>query len=257
MKFLTLLTIWLLASLQTFAARDFSKNLSNWMTLGVNKMGPLIGSVGGISYSFVIWKDTAASTEVDVPVHFYNGGGSLVMWYSNIGFTTPNGRHYFARVPGDSYGVSINTTPLTTTGVWERYVITVDWSANPYSMKVYKDGTLMSSGTYATTGGNYTHTTSTTADTLGCFSSSSTGVANSTVYQIDGAMAEIAVWRKVLTARDAKSLGTGACPLKVQPASLVTYWRLNGQGSPEPELFNGVSGTINGSVPTRDHPLVR
>jgi hypothetical protein len=227
------------------------------MTLGVNKIGPLLGSVSGISYSFAIWKDTAASSEVDVPLHCYNGGGSLVMWYSNIAFTSPTGRHYFARVPGDSYGCSINTTPLTTTGVWERYVVTVNWSANPYSMKVYKDGTLMSSGTYGTTGGNYTHTTATIADTIGCFSSSATGVANSTVYQIDAGLAEVAIWNDELTAGDAVSLGGGACPLKVRPQKLVAYWRLNGQGSPEIELINKVEGTINGSVPVRDHPPVR
>ena len=28
-------------------SRDFSKSLSNWITLGVNKIGPLLGSVGG------------------------------------------------------------------------------------------------------------------------------------------------------------------------------------------------------------------
>lgn len=257
MKYIIILSVWLCASSQIFAARDFSKNLSNWMTLGVNKIGPALGSVGGMSYSFVIWKDTAASSEVDVPAHFYNGGGSIILWYSNIGFTSPNGRHYFARIPANSYGVSFNTTPLTTTGVWERYVVTVDWSANPYQFRIYKDGSLMSSGSFATAGGNYTHTTATAADTIGCQSSSSTGVAAGTVYQIDGGMAEVAVWKKVLTAGDAVSLGSGACPLKVQPASLVTYWKLNGQGSPEIELFNKIEGTINGSVPVREHPAVR
>lgn len=238
-------------------SRDFSKSLSNWITLGVNKIGPLLGSVGGISYSFAINKDTAASSEVDVPAHFYNGGGSIILWYSNIGFTSPTGRHYFARVNTDSYAVSMNVTGLTTTGSWDYITVTVDWSANPYSIKVYKNGSVLSSGTFATTGGNYTHTTATNADTLGTYSSTSTGVPNNTVYCIDGGMAEFAVWKKVLTAGDAVALGGGACPLKVQPQSLVNYWRLNGQGSPEIEIINKIEGTINGSVPVRGHPAVR
>lgn len=238
-------------------SRDFSKNLSNWMTLGVNKIGPLLGSAGGFSYSFAIYKDTAASTEVDVPAHFYNGTGSIVQWYTNIGFTSPTGRHYFARINADSYAVSINVTGLTTTGTWDYIVVSIDWSANPYSITVYKNGSVLSSGTFATTGGSYTHTVPTAADVIGCFSSTSTGVPNSTVYCIDGGMAEFAVWKKSLTAGDAVALGGGACPLKVQPQSLVGYWRLNGQGSPEIELINKVEGTINGSVPVRDHPAVR
>ena len=68
--------------------------------------------------------------------------------------------------------------------------------SKPILDQVYKNGSVLSSGTFATTGGNYTHTTATNADTLGTYSSTSTGVPNNTVYCIDGGMAEFAVWKK-------------------------------------------------------------
>lgn len=226
-------------------SRDFTKNVSNYLSLGNNGIGNVLGSVGGVSVSFVMNRDTVGS--LDDAFSFNNGNSaSLLIWRMTDSI-------YSARVSADSYGKFLAAN-YNSTGSWRYHGISVDWSANPYVITRYLNGTSAATASPAATGGNYVHTSATIPDMIG--TSTNGAGAPETTRQMDAKIAEFAVWAKVLTAGDFLALGNGASPLKVQPQFLRGYWKLNGQGSPEVELINRL-GTITGSLPVADHPLVR
>jgi hypothetical protein len=69
-----------------------------------------------------------------------------------------------------------------------------------------------------------------------------------------GAVAFPAIWNFTLTDADVASLAAGASPLMVQPGNLVSYCRLTGGSSPEPDLLGGsfaLTGTPTESVNPR------
>lgn len=235
-------------------SRDFSQNVANFMSLGANAIGPKLGSASGHSVSFYgYWDLSAANSE---PWSFWNGDGACSSLYQPVSGT---GRVYAARVNADLFTkyASVVTAPTTLTPYF--YGIKTDWSANPYTVEVFRNGSSIFTGnTPAATGGNYVHTTATYLDCLGCWCNSATAPTSST-RQMDGKLGEFAMWNKTLTTGDFIALGQGACPLKVQPQSLIAYWRLNGQGTSttEIEIINGLTGTINGTIALANHPLVR
>lgn len=72
----------------------------------------------------------------------------------------------------------------------------------------------------------------------------------------NGYAAECAIWNVALSAAEIASLGKGFSPQMIRPQSLVGYWPLHGNASPEPDLRNGNNGTISGSPTKNDHPRV-
>lgn len=227
-------------------SRDFTKNTSNYFSLGNNAIGNVLGSVGGMSVSFVLYRDSIGT--FDDAFAFNNGNSAQSMIWRMTGSV------YVARVSADGYGKLLGAN-YTSTGSWRYHGLSVNWSANPYVISRYIDGSLASSSSPAGTGGNYVHTSSTFTDIIGSSVNVGAGLPETT-RQIDGKIAEFAIWSKELTAGDFLALGTGACPLKVQPQFLKAYWKLNGQGSSaDVELFNRL-GTITGSLPVSDHPRI-
>jgi hypothetical protein len=246
MKKTTLLLAALLASAPVEGARDFTKNTANYFSLGNSAIGNLLGSVGGMSVAFVLQRDTVGT--FDDAFTFNNGNTAQAMiWRMTDSI-------YVARVNADSY-TKVLAANYANTGSWRWHGISVDWSANPYVIRRYLDGTQTAIASPAGTGGNYVNTASTLTDIIGSSVNVGTGLPETT-RQIDGKLAEFAVWSKALTAGDFLALGQGASPLKVQPQFLVGYWKMNGQGSPEVEVINRL-GTITGSLPVVDHPPVR
>jgi hypothetical protein len=69
--------------------------------------------------------------------------------------------------------------------------------------------------------------------------------------QFVGSIAWVAIWKVALSDSDIASLNKGFSPLKIQPSQLVSYVRLTGNASPEPD-YKGGSWTITGS-PTKSN----
>lgn len=63
-----------------------------------------------------------------------------------------------------------------------------------------------------------------------------------------GSIAEVAVWSVGLSDAEMVSLAKGASPLLVRPSALVSYWPVNGNASPEPDIVGGFNMTLNGTV---------
>lgn len=70
----------------------------------------------------------------------------------------------------------------------------------------------------------------------------------------NGRIAEAAIWSVALTDDEVAQLSRGVSPLRIQSQSLVAYWPLYGNGSPEPDYGGGVNNlTLTGSPPQADH----
>jgi hypothetical protein len=72
----------------------------------------------------------------------------------------------------------------------------------------------------------------------------------------DGDVAEAGAWNVALSDAEIASLGAGASPLMVRPASLVAYWPLIGRTSPEPAHVGDFAMTLNGAPVWAEHPPV-
>lgn len=226
-------------------SRTFTKNVSNYLSLGANTIGTALGTATG--YSFAFWIKCTSKGANDAPFQPRNGSSSSV-----FGTNLTGCRVYAARIIGDTYTASYNPSYTPANGSWVHLCWTVDWSTNPRAFAFYANGAPSGSGTFAIAGGSYSHTSSSEHDFIAAASGGS--VPFSTAYQVDGLMANIAMWNKVLNDGDALALGGGCSPLRVQPQSLIMFHPLNGQGSPEVDVIGRLSGNITGSVPVGDHP---
>ncbi len=72
----------------------------------------------------------------------------------------------------------------------------------------------------------------------------------------DGRIAEAAIWDAALTDAEMAMLGKGYCPLFVRPESLVCYWPLHGNYSPEIDVVGTFPLTLVNSPTHQDHPKV-
>lgn len=77
----------------------------------------------------------------------------------------------------------------------------------------------------------------------------------STEYTFSGYLAEAAIWNVALTDNEVAILGRGYSPLLVRPQSLVAYWPLIGNESPETDLRGGYNLTVTGATKA-DHPRI-
>ena len=74
----------------------------------------------------------------------------------------------------------------------------------------------------------------------------------------DGDIAEAAMWDVALTDAEVRSLGlAGVVPTLVRPQSLVSYWPIYGNASPEPDRWkNRNDMTLNNSPAKANHPRI-
>lgn len=70
-----------------------------------------------------------------------------------------------------------------------------------------------------------------------------------------GSFAEAALWNVALTTAEIAALAAGVCPLLVRPTSLVSYWPIIGQYSPEIDMKGGYGLTVTGTS-TANHPRI-
>jgi hypothetical protein len=248
-----LLFVSLTAGLQNtaHAARDFTKNTSNHLSLGAGAIGPLLNGAAGVTFACWVIQDTQAVTD---------GDDVFLANHSTLGSVGLRLRHgtgirltgALRRQNADTGNVPLGATTLST-GIWYHVGVTVTFGSNG---KVYlngaDDGTTMAGGSVATTSGTFVSSTGTNHDALGAAFSGTAPI--STARQLDGRMAEAALWNIELTAADFASLARGFTPDQIRPQNLVAYWPFIGDGTNIRDLRNTKNGTITGSIPRADHP---
>ena len=126
------------------------------------------------------------------------------------------------------------------TGTW--YHIALTWDGTTTTLFV--DGTSRAT---STPGGTFSD------NSRGIlFGAYPNNVANT---EMDGQLAEAAIWNAVLDASELAALTKGFSPPMIRPASLAAYWPLIGNASPEIELRGGAEATVT-SATAIAHPRV-
>lgn len=73
----------------------------------------------------------------------------------------------------------------------------------------------------------------------------------------DGLLAELATWNVALDDDEIAALAKGVCPLLIRPQSLVAYYPLFGNDSPEPDRWKSRFDLTLTNGPTKaDHPRI-
>jgi hypothetical protein len=120
------------------------------------------------------------------------------------------------------------------------------------TIRVYLDGAQDASTAVTFGAAAFSPGTPTLADGLGGRGSPPA----STALQLDGLLAEVALWADDLTTTGFGLLAKGYSPLFVLPQSLVAYWPLLGAFAPEIDVTGTATGTVTGSLPRDLHPAV-
>lgn len=79
--------------------------------------------------------------------------------------------------------------------------------------------------------------------------------SSSPALSFDGSIGEVGAWNVALDAAEIAALAAGVSPLMVRPASLIGYWPLIGQYSPEIDLRSRNELTVTGATAAA-HPRV-
>lgn len=103
-------------------------------------------------------------------------------------------------------------------------------------------------------------TTNTTSNDPSASTFNITSIGNNTASSVranfyTGSIADAAIWSVALTAAEIASLAKGVSPLMIRPASLISYWPLIGQASPEIDLHSRFEMTVSGATAAA-HPRV-
>lgn len=170
--------------------------------------------------------DTNPVTATAIRAQKFSDNNLYIGWYDS---GTPH------RVVVTSGSYTLNQS------AWNLFIFTWDDTAN--DQRLYLNN--------AEIGSNNTMVAHTTGVlTLGNTSSAVADV------NMDGALAEVSLWDKVLPAGDRSSLWAGASSFLVAPASLVSNWPLWGTHSPEPDRVGGAGLTVTGATALQSFPRI-
>lgn len=232
-------------------ARDFTKNTSNYMSLGTGNIGPLMNGAAAVSIAAWILSDTTTSS----------GANDHVIWGTNVNGSSAGFRIQLFGVEPPQVRISarsVSTDTLrqaTSSGTIAAGRHHVGGVANftGDTITVYLNGAASGGAQAAAFGNNtYTYGTATVADAVG----SDNIPPSTTAEQFGGDLAEIALWGVDIGADGFAALAKGVSPLLVRPEALLQYLPLIGRYSPETDLVNGVNGTITGTIAAAAHPRV-
>lgn len=235
-------------------ARRFVKNTANFCSLGAAAIGPLLNGQPGATFACWVRPASLLGTTTD-------GDDVLLAWHStNTAFGLRLSHSLtgvgdvaatLRRANGDSLHTFVSSTAISTSA-WTHAVLAVTWGG---AAKIYLNGVLVSGsviGASTTTSGNFSHSSGSNHDCLGGAMSGSAII--STARQVDGDMADAALWSVELSANEIGSLAKGFTPRQVRPQSLRAYWPMIGRTTNEPDFVGGRNGTITGSLSAADHP---
>lgn len=160
---------------------------------------------------------------------FFNSSGRIAGYCQNAAGTQISN---FADSSGVNY--SANT--------WYHAAVVFSTTT---SRTVYRDGGNAGSDTTSVTVGTVTTTN---------FGTRFDGAAFGAY--LNGQTAEGGVWNVALTAAEIASLAKGVCPLSIRPESLVAYWPMYGNNSPEDDWVGSFDLTITGATKATVHPRI-
>lgn len=236
-------------------ARDFSKNTSNYMGLGVGTLGPIVN--GSAFLSFHCWAnvDTIDSGTNDNALFAILIGGNLAAFTARI---NGSGATKLLRVggrsgTGDGFQAR-NATSSFTTGTWHACGGVLDFAGD--AITPYFNG--VSEGGGAVTFANSTYTDSSISRSQQDAIGGQESPAPSTASQTDGRIAELCIWfgSRAVTDDEFAGLADSVSPKLIAPDLGRIYFPLIGQGSNERDYIRGLTGTITGTVSASAHPRV-
>lgn len=235
-------------------ARDFSKNQSNYMTLGIDKYGGLVAGAGAISVAAWAYADafnTGSSDNLVLNFQIGNNVTAFQMWVlDSSGYKLRCGGR---SQNGDSFQSKTGTSTIAT-GAWYHFGAVLNIASD--TITPYVNGTAEGGGSVTFGAATYTHTNVSNAnckDAIGAYINGTTGAPNTSTGQWDGAICEVAVWTADIGSAGFAALAAGALASSVSAANIQTYLRLLGDTSPEPDSVDSLSGTITGTVAQRAH----
>ena len=235
-------------------ARDFTKNTANYMSLGVNALGALLNGASIISVSMWIQADTLTATANNnrlFSVYNFNGNTALTFLTDATSHLRVGGRSNL-----EGFQFKDSTTAIATGGAWTHcggvYNIGGD------TITPYLNGVAEGGGAVTFSAATWTNAPPTTTnDIIGGDAATAGGGPTAVGQQIDGRLAEFAVWVGVdIGAANMRLLSQqrgGKDLLRIHRASLVYYLPLYGDASPEPAIIGTPVGTITGTVAAAAH----
>ena len=140
-----------------------------------------------------------------------------------------------------SSGTKATTTSTASTGAWTHVAAVF---ASSTSRSIYMNG-----------GNKVTDTTSKTPSGINNTWLAASG-GSSPTHLVNGTLAFFAFWNVALSDADVLSLYNGASPRLVRPDKLVSYARLTGGQSPEPDMYSSTRWTLTGSPTEVANPLI-
>lgn len=235
-------------------ARDFTKNTANYINLGTATINGLLSGASAVSIHVLANFDSTSTTSTSNNRMFNSqiNGSSAGLSFNIDNNGVPGERRL--RVVGrsttaDSAQAKVGTTDLSLS-TWYSLGGVLNFTGD--TITPYVNGAAENGGA-ATFGSNtYTPGTPTTGDVI---SGDVTAPSNSQ-YQIDGRMAEIALWNVDIGASGYLQLAAGFSALFVRPESLIFYMPIIGRYAPEIELISGKNGTVAGTLANADHPRI-
>ena len=130
---------------------------------------------------------------------------------------------------------------------------TTNWSVNTWhhACGVFESST--SRLAYLDGGGVGTNENNRTPAGLDVVSIGRLSRASATNY-MSGRIAHAAIWNAALGADEVVSLARGFVPWMIRPESLVAYWPIWGNQSPEPDIIGGANATVTGATASGAFP---
>ena len=232
---LVILSLLLLPVGSGYAARTFDGTDDSLQTASTLTLG----SATKLAVSFWLWWDGFANDfdmALETGASWNEDGGGWVV--------SPN---YSDAASPFMFGAGNDLAYITrpSTGAWHHYVVNFDVGITTnHVVSAYLDG---SSATLT----NYT--TSAATQTFGNKTLNFMSRANSSLFGA-GRMADVAIWTGIaLSGTDVTDLNNGTLPTSVQSGSLVYYWKICGNDSPETATTGGLNATVNGTTQS-SHP---
>jgi hypothetical protein len=235
-------------------ARDFSKNVANYLSLGTGVVAAVVSGSGRISLSCLAFIRSTTAAANDNTIFQIIVGGSSVGVALNIDNLTVAGQRQLrgaGRSQASDARQAINGATNLALNTWIHLGAIIDYTGD--KIETYVDGALDGTGAVAFAAATFTPSAATDPDGLGCYSP---GLGITTASQFDGLLAELAIWKDDIGADAMRELGNRRVPFKVQRASLRHYWPFDGRGTNPPDFVGGVNAIVTGSIPIADHPRV-
>lgn len=228
-------------------SRDFSKNVNNFMTLGTAGLANLINGAAQVSAAVWVYFDTLtaaanANRAFTILVDGVNTGMMVGVHNGTSAVIRAGARSQAA----DAFQTRDGTT-VVSTGAW--HLLGAVFNIGGDVITPYLDGVAEGSGAVTFGATTWTKGAPTQADAVGGVIGG-LGVPPSTDSQVDGRIAHFGLWNTGLSAQNFADMFGGANMGAIETANLVSYLRLAGYDSPEPNLVTGApSGTIANIVP--------